>query len=140
VGCVLRIVGERLEVDRLLGLSTLTASRVWRRGEERSPGSGKLSSQSAINVAVGDADLGDFESHIQASIRFLEAHQELLSRLREEFHASDVVLDFAVSRGPDVAAQTVSLPPRLLRLAGACDVGIDVSVYSVEEEATAQVT
>lgn len=92
-GCVLRAAGADFDVDKFVGVSTLSSCEVYRKGEPKGR-RGKLHEKSGLNIIVSEADGDDLQQQIEDAVKFLEenmAEVEFLFRFAE-----DVSLDFGV--------------------------------------------
>ena len=141
MGCVLRASGSAFEPDAFLKGSTLSPSKVWRKGEAR-PRIGQMDgttrSASGINVAVSNADFSDLRQQVQDAIGFLQSNRIELVPLTSFPGVEDVSLDFGIVWRHDVLTQTDSLPSELVRLAGELRLGVEISHYPISDEAEAQ--
>jgi hypothetical protein len=133
--CVLRAVGQCFDPHAFLRDSTLTASPVYLRGELKRPDrpGGARWPSSGFHVDVSDVDFTDLQGQIQEAIQFLEANETDLRRLVHFPGVEHVCLDFGIDRR-DVFVQTDRFPPTLLSLAGALDMELELSQYSVADD------
>ena len=129
---VLRADGETFDVDAFVAGTGWRINRVYRRGEPRlpsKPGRGACE-RSGLCVWVSAAGLHDFPAQLRDAAAFLTDHAAEIRRLAAFPGVAGVSLDFAVA-WRDLAAQSESFPPEVVRLAGACGVGLELSHYSV---------
>ena len=127
---ILRADGETFDVDAFIAGTDWRVDRVYRRGEPRlpsKPGRG-TSERSGLSVLVSAAGLHDFPAQLRDAAAFLETYAGEIRRLVAFPGVAGVSLDFAVA-WRDVAAEFNSFPPELVRLAGACGIGLDLSHY-----------
>jgi len=149
----LRIYGTEFDPDRFCSESGLTPFYLYRRGEPvpslppnlRPSGLNlfrrgeppvpiiperREHERSGINVVVSKADYHEFSRQVDEATAFLEAHKEVLLRLRCFPGIEVMSLDFGITRR-DVIVQSDLLPPPLIRLAGELGLGIELSQYPV---------
>lgn len=132
--CVLRVSGAQLDVDGCLASVGLEPLRVYRAGEPRraTRPDGPRNQQSGFNVEVSAAEMDDLAGQIRDACDFLRAHQAALSTLSGWPGVEDLRLDFGVELRigrNDVETQLGYFPPRLLRLASALGLGLELSIY-----------
>ncbi|WP_210420384.1 hypothetical protein [Aquisphaera giovannonii] len=83
-------------------------------------------------MSVSDRRWDDLPGQIEDAIEFLQRHRNDLERLRAAPGVVDIRLDFPYELRIDednVWAQFDYLPPKLLALAGALGIGIEMSLY-----------
>jgi len=83
-------------------------------------------------AASGDDGL---ESQVSGAEAFLQQNQAEISRLMSFPGVDAAYLDFGVYREESSAAQFFRFPPDLLRLVGALNVHLELSVYDAREAA-----
>ena len=130
---ILRAAGPAFDVDAFLPGCGLLIDRVYRRGEARfsrtKPGGTALET-SGLTVLVSGAGLDDFAGQVRDATDFLSRHGAEVRRLVEVVGVDGVSLDFAIARRGE-AAQVDGFPADLVRLAGACGIGLELSHYRV---------
>lgn len=94
-----------------------------------------------FSCEVSDRDWSDVEGQIVDMISFLEVYSPYLTVLKENYNLEDWHFDlpYECQLNETRFVQTNFLPPKLLRLAGALEIGIELSLYwpaaeEVEEE------
>lgn len=134
-GCVLRVVGENLNVDALLASISLEPCHVERKGEPRFERSKHIATYSGFNVPVSDSPGTDVQGQICDALTFLSENQDELQQVVRFPGVDSVRLDFGINcrLSDEVLAQFDYYPPDLLRLAGEIGLGIEISLYSVSE-------
>jgi hypothetical protein len=137
--CVLRVRGKDFDADRYLALSGLEATKVFHRGEPRfaSRPDGPRSEASGFNIVVSDASWDSVRAQVEDAIAFLEANAEAVRMLRSAPGVDDVRLDFPLDLRIDrvhIMAQFDYLPPKLVSLAGALGLGLEISIYPSDLE------
>ncbi len=131
---ILRADGETFDVDAFIAGTDWRVDRVYRRGEPRlpsKPGRG-TSERSGLSVLVSAAGLDHFPAQLRDAAAFLAAHAGEIRRLIAFPGVAGVSLDFAVA-WRDVTAQSDGFPPEVVRLAGACEIGLELSHYHVTD-------
>jgi hypothetical protein len=141
--CVLRVTGKNFDADLHLLRSGLSAGKVFRAGEPRSPADpdGKRFQVSGFNVDVSYASWDSLSGQVTDAIAFLKRHEEALKKLRAVPSVDDMRLDFPVDLRIDrqqVMVQFDYFPPELVTLAGGLGLGLEISIYppGLEEPAT----
>jgi hypothetical protein len=134
VTCVLRAIGRDFDVDGFLKDSPLPPDAVFHRGEPRALGDpgGTKRSASGFNAPVSAAGFDDLDTQIQDATHFLREHEDELRRLGRFPGVEEVCLDFGIARR-DGTAQSDLFPADLLWQAGALDIDLVVTHYSVSE-------
>ncbi|MBK6688540.1 MAG: hypothetical protein IPG45_28970 [Deltaproteobacteria bacterium] len=131
---VLRVSGRDFEVDAYLAQSRLVPYRVFyadepRPGPRRDP---SAPARSGFVVTVSRAELHDLPGQVGDACTFLEEYGDVLAALGTWPGVEDLRLDFGVAlrSGPgDSGTQFDYFPPRLVRLAGALGLGLELSIY-----------
>jgi hypothetical protein len=137
---VVRACGRDFDVDAFLAASPWRPTKVFRRGEPVVPGTraaGRRSGESGFNVSVSEAGFDNFAGQLADAMEFLTNCEVEVRRLVQFPGVAEVVLDFGIARR-DVAAQYDRLPAELVRRAGACGLAIELSHYSVSDDAPTQ--
>src|SRR5262245_47250825 len=137
--CVLRVTGRAFDAAGYLATSELTAYKVFRAGEPRSPSKpqGRRHAVSGFSVDVSDPSGKDLQGQVEDAVAFLARYEDELLKLRSAPGVEDLRLDFPVDLRIDrrsVMAQFEYLPPELLRRAGALGLGIELSIYPQDLE------
>ena len=132
--CVLRVTGEKLEAEKYLALSGLSAVKVFRAGEPRfkSRPEGKRHERSGFTVDVSRDSWANLSGQVADAIAFLEEHEQALTLLRSVPEVEDMRLDFPVDLRIDrqnVMTQFEFFPPELVSRAGALGLGLEISIY-----------
>lgn len=131
---VLRASGKTFDVDAFLAECDWEVVKVFKLGApvRASKPDGPANQFFGFNAAVADAAFGDMEKQIEQATRFLTAEREEVIRLVHFEGVEGVSVDFTVKWRP-VAAQGESLPPKLIKAAGDCGIGIDITIYGFDE-------
>jgi hypothetical protein len=131
-GCVLRVASDDFNVDDFLKTTSLHPCNVYRKSEPKGQ-TGKLSDKTGITIVVSEASGGELALQVEDAIAFLEQNRDEIKRLRSYVASEEIVLDFGIWR-EEVIGQYNYLPPKLLRLAGELEMGIELSIYQRDEE------
>jgi hypothetical protein len=133
LSCVLRAIGRDFDVDEFLKDSPLPHDAAFHRGEPRVPGeAGAKRAASGFNAPVSAADLHDLDVQILDAAHFLREHEDELRRLGRFPGVEEVCLDFGIA-WRDVASQSDVFPADLLWQAGALDIDLVVTHYTVAQ-------
>ena len=130
---VLRLSGTEFNVEVAMASTSLEPCAVRRKGGLRFPKSQTNTSvfeSSGLNFLVSDAGFHEFEFQVDDAIEFLESQFDELKPLLASPGIDEAWLGFGVAKR-DVVAQVDLFPSRLIRLAGALGLGIEVSQYPV---------
>jgi len=130
MSCILRVYGEQLDVGALTSAVSLEADRIWKKGEKRRAGAGKLQSSSGVTFVASEADFDCFKVQVRDAIEFLERNLADVSVLSAFPGVERAVLDFGAEMSEGKVAVSSYLPPQLVRLAASAGIGIEVSVYA----------
>jgi hypothetical protein len=135
VAAVLRASGPDFNVDAFVASSEWRFTSVFRRHTPAPPAprpACRRPEGSGFNVAVSNAGLHDFPQQLADAVAFLTERGDEVRALVNFPGVSSVVLDFAVA-WRDVAAQSDQFPARLVGLAGACGIALELSHYPVSD-------
>lgn len=135
MSCVLRVRGADFAVDRFLAESPLKPVAVFRKGQPQwptaNPGGPKLNG-SGFHVVTSEAEFSMLPAQVTDAIRFLQRNRSELSRLNAFPGVERISLDFGIEER-DIAAQSESFPPELLRLIGDLGIWLEFTLYPVHE-------
>lgn len=134
MSCMLRIYGEHFAVDHFLSQWPLPINKVWHKGDKSDLPDRPPSKHSGFNLVVSDADFGDLKGQIQDAIDFLNQFSAACLALKEEPGIDEKTLNFGIAFKENVAAQFTHFPAKLVSLAGAHNLAIEVSHYWVSED------
>ena len=93
-GCVLRVHGRDLVSDETLSGLSLSACKIWRRGERRLPGSKMnrdVHETSGFSIVVSEQ--ADLRAQVRDATRFLGDHRDELLTLGRQPAMEGMVLD-----------------------------------------------
>ena len=129
MSCVLRVVGEKLNVDELLKIDS-TPDVSWKKGESRfkTKPEGKKHLRSGANYCISEAEFNEFEKQKKDVIQYLHKNEEKVKAMQKLVGIESMVLDFAIEQR-DVFVQNDFFPPELIQLAGNLGLGIELSQY-----------
>jgi hypothetical protein len=141
--CVLRVSGRKFDPETYLASTRLAPYSVFRAGEPRfaSKPKGKTHEVSGFKVDVSRRPWSNLSGQVVDAIAFLKRHKKPLARLRSIPQVEDVRLDFPLDLRIDrrtIFAQFDYFPPKLVSLAGALGVGLEVSIYPPDLEQLAR--
>jgi len=129
MSCILRIAGEKLNINKLLAIDS-EPEVYWVKGEPRlqSDPNGKKHLNSGANYCISDADFNEFGLQKEEVIKYLNENGNKIKAIQSLAGSEGAYLDFAIEQR-DVAVQCDSFPPELIKLAGALKLGIEISQY-----------
>jgi hypothetical protein len=132
-GCVLHVTGKDFNPDVFLGASSLTAYKVFHRGEPKAkvgPRAKKFWEYSGFSSDVSKVD-GDLRGEIADAIEFLMRHREDFIRIQLSNEVDDCRLDFGIYSRIDgnIVVQGEWIPVEFSALVGELGVGVAISIY-----------
>ena len=129
MSCILRIAGEKLNIDELLAIDS-EPSAYWVKGEPKlqSQPNGKKRLTSGANYCISDADSNEFELQKKEVIQYLNEHGDKIKAIQDVMGHEGASLDFAIEQR-NVAVQCDAFPSELIKLAGELELGIEISLY-----------
>lgn len=135
MACYLRVFGESLDIDALLGEVGIEPDRVWRKGERRFPNNpeSRIHEHSGASFTASAAGMDEFDLQVADSSEFLEQHKADIVRMVGFLGVEGVTLDFGVELR-DVAIHSDFLTPRFIKAAGAAGIAVELSHYPRMEE------
>jgi len=129
-GCLIRVSGDDFQPHSFLAGSHFVPCNVFRKGERKAKA--RVWDSSGFTVVVSEASGDDLAQQIRDAVEFLRKLKEELARLMACAGFEDARLDFGVSRKSGFL-QSSYLPPELLTMAGALDIGVEISIYGEDE-------
>jgi len=126
--CVIRVLGDGFDPERFLSTTKLTASSVFRKGEQRS-GRRRPATTSGFTCDVGG---GELEEQVRLASKFISRHSADLERLATTTTVESYFVDFAYKCRLDDASTMVQrdfLPVDFIRLAARVGIGVCLSQY-----------
>lgn len=135
MSCMLRAIGRDFDADAFLSDSQFSGATAFHRGKPQGPShsNGDERSASGFTLCVSEAELGDLAEQVREATAFLREQEEELRRLSQFPGLEEVCLDFGIPR-QDVAAQIHVFPAELLWQAGALDIDLVVTHYTVQDD------
>ena len=134
MSCILRIKGEKVDIDTLLSQVSISPTKIWRKGEKRfiTIKESERFRYSGANFVVSDANFDEFEQQKIDTCTFLQKHHQDLTVIVSHDEVERADLDFGIYRR-DVPVQCDYFEPELLLLCGSLGIGIALSQYPNED-------
>jgi hypothetical protein len=141
--CVLRVSANRKTLSDFLSETRFPycyehdKTTLRRFGRDK----GKPFRYAGFQTWVSNKEWNDMPGQVSDAIRFLRRHRDHLKRLRSEFKAQDIILDFPYYLRigkDDVVIQGDFLPPALISLAGELGIGIEMTLYPSQRSSKRQ--
>lgn len=132
---VLRASGPDFDVDAFVAECEWGVSNVFHRGEALLPATqsdGRKRRESGLNVVISEAGFHEFADQIDDAIEFLTKRASVVRKLAALPGMTGVVLDFGIA-WRDAVAQSDQFPAELVRLAGSCGIGLELTHYPVSD-------
>ena len=132
--CVLRVSANRKTLSDFLSETRFPFCTEYDKGTMAMFGrdKGKPHRRAGFNTLVSRKQWDDLPGQVTDAIRFLRRNRHHLNRLRSEFKARDVRLDFPyylrIGKN-DIVIQCDFLPATLISLAGELGIGIEMTLY-----------
>jgi uncharacterized protein YjeT (DUF2065 family) len=136
LAAVLRASGPEFDVDAFVADCDWRIAKVFHRGDAVLPRirpEGRKCAESGLNVVVSEAEFHQLPEQVKDAVEFLTGNAQEVRRLVGFPGVVGVVLDFGVA-WRDVVAQSDRFPAELVRRAGACDIALELSHYSLVKE------
>ena len=139
MACILRVIGENLDVDDCLTHLKLLPDNIWRKGEPTGRKTGRtVYAKSGFTILVSGHDGDQVPRQIEDATCFLKEHGATFTPIAERSDVEVAYLDFAwwFRLGEEEPpAQFHRFPPELLLLSGQAKLAIEISVYATEDDA-----
>lgn len=132
MSCVLRVSGERFDVDAYLRSSRFEPVVVWRKGE-RSEGDDSIAVSSGFNVEVSSAGLRDLDTQMRDAVQFLRDYGQELAALARAPNVEHAGIDFAVAWRQECASHSDHVPAAVVTEAARFGLYIEVSHYPASD-------
>jgi hypothetical protein len=131
--CTLRICGDDLDVEVLLGHLSLEPAAVYRRGEIWLKSTDRRRVTSGVNIGVSDAGFANLDEQIDDVCAFIEEHRSELAALRSLPGVEHIDFNFPVEE-KDVTIPSYSFPARLIELLASIGAELEVSLYPAPKD------
>ena len=134
MSCVLRVIGEELNIEELLKIDS-NPDTYWKKGEPRlkTKPNEKKHLHSGAHYCVSEAEFNEFEKQKEDVIKYLNENEEKIESIQKLAGIESVFLDFGIEQR-DVFVQSDFFPPELIRLAGKLGLGIELSQYPPSDD------
>ena len=131
--CTLRICGNALDVEALLGHLTLEPAAVYRRGEILFKSTSRRRLTSGVNIGVSDAGFANLDEQIADVCAFIEEHRSELAALRSIPGVEHIDFDFPVEE-KDVTIPSYCFPAKLIELWASVGAELEVSLFPAAKD------
>ena len=134
MSCVLRVIGEKLNVEELLKIDS-NPDTYWKKGDPRirTKPKDKKHLRSGAHYCVSEAEFNEFEKQKKDVIKYLNENEEKIKAIQKLAGIESVLLDFGIEQR-DVFVQSDFFEPELIRLAGKLGLGIELSQYPPSDD------
>jgi hypothetical protein len=135
LSCILIIEGENFDVDGFLEITEMKPYEKHLKGEKRpfkKTGKQLIYKKTGCRFELSDADFNDFETQRKDVIKFLnENFKKFKSIYSFGLNIKEIpTIGFGIeNQMADFWCQTEYLQPKLLKLAGELNFGIEISLY-----------
>lgn len=130
MSCLFRATGLNFNVDDFLSHSCLVPDSIWCKGELRT--GDKVHQTSGFSLVASEVGFDNLPKQVQDAIIFLKRNEQQIHKLQLFSGEVEMYLDFAIENR-NAAAQYDQFPADLLRLAGNLKIGIEISLYSLQD-------
>jgi len=114
MSCVLRVLGENLDIDGLLVKQKPIPVATWKNGEERLL-KGLFHVNSSANFDVSDAGSEELSRQISDAELYLARNSDEIMKIMKVKGLEEMMLDFSISTRPGFVTQTRFFPAKLLK-------------------------
>jgi len=136
MSCVLRIIGENLDVDTFVGKTNMAGFRKSYKGELINKSKTRYAKHSAASITTSDADFDDIKRQIDQTIDFLNYYKNNLSVIASTIGIEYATIDFGVDSiiDNDRLTQSFYFNKDLIKICAALEIGIELSIYKQDME------
>lgn len=131
MACFLRVIGDFSPLA-LIETVGAKADRSWTKGEATAFGG--VNDVSGIQIVVSHAELDEFQRQSHDALHFLQSERQLITKLLSHSGVWEAWLDFGVAQ-IDRPMQSLRIPAALIALAGTLGLGIEISIFVVDDPA-----
>jgi hypothetical protein len=134
MGCVLRIFGDKLDVDSIAKKSTVKPYSTFKKGEpmyEKLPG-GRKNTETGLTFVISKANLDDLYKQQKDAIKFLSKHKNQLKKITTSKYVKCARLDFGINLRIFKTSSTYMYdmyPHELLKLLADLRIDLETSIY-----------
>ena len=135
MGCVLRISGDKFNVEKFIQNSKLKPNLIFHKNQpiNKLKPKGKKYKSSGLSISTSNADFDNFDIQIKDTIKYLKKNFKNLADIKKDKTITEFVLDFGItsriSKG-NTFTQSDTFPAELLKLSGNLDIDICLSQIS----------
>lgn len=135
MGCILRIIGKKLDIDGFILKSKLNPEVKVYKGDPifKTKPNGKKIPYSCLGIATSNAGFDEFDKQIKDTILFFKKNKEKLSHIPLTKEIDNATLDFGVyskKSEDEFFVQHFRFSHPLIKLANEFDLGIEIVIYS----------
>lgn len=132
MSCILRLSGEKFDVDSCLQSITIKPDTIRHIGEPRIElkQSGEIFTTSGCTFVASRADFDQFNEQVSDVIAFLKDNHQDLQKLTEASGIEDIWLDFGVAYDEYKFVQSKSIPLELIKHCAELNISIELSIYA----------
>ena len=137
MSCMLRIIGEKFDVDNFIKKSKIEPLNIFHKGEPKfkTKPRGQKISHSGLSIETSKADFNNLSQQIKDTINYLNKNKLKLKHLSKTKGIDFATLDFGIDLRIDkekILIQSELLPNKLLKIAGECGLDIEISIYPID--------
>jgi hypothetical protein len=135
VSCILRVLGEHLDIEQMLNDIPLEANRFWKKGERRfnSDPDSRLLPKSGASFIASDAEMNEFEIQLEEATKYLQDNMFLIKRITKYSGVEEATIDFGVELR-DMEIHCDYLSPEFVANVSKAGIGIEISHYPCNED------
>jgi hypothetical protein len=134
--CVLHVTSKTKSFTNFLNETKFPAYQSHEIGEVRKTGRKYPYDDYGFSSIVSKRDLNSLADQIEDAKTFLQKHKEVLLKMLSTHSVTDIRLDFPYYCRLDEQffTQCDYLPPTFLKLVGGLGIGIELSLYPIDDE------
>lgn len=130
--CYFHAFGPRFDVNAYVKRSKLPVGNTYISGERRFPNSKTNKARyrnSGFSIRIGSETSWELRAQVRAVLKFLKIHKPELKKLSKCKGVKLLNIDFGVDAKEEALGQFFPLPPELVALCGALNIGLEISIY-----------
>jgi len=130
--CCLKIYSEKVSFKDFADQTTLSVYSVHDKGDVRHKKKKTCWEEYRISIEVSDAEWDEFDQQVIDAIEFLENNHAEIANVLSLSDDTYAYLDFPLWSRLDknIVNQNDHLPPKLVKLLGKLNIGIEMAVYA----------
>jgi hypothetical protein len=136
MSCVLKIIGENLDVDAFVAKTSMEGFDKSYKGEPINKVNPSIKKWSAAGIVTSEADFDDVKMQIEETIEFLTRHKDNLRHIATTPEIDYATINFGVDSviDKDHLTQSFHFTKPLIKICAELDIEIELSIYKTDLE------